>query len=96
VSLPDEKSAGVDEFCATVFAPGALSIIANQKFRESYAGERVVWTGTLESVTPYTYDFDFGAGHGIKAVLTILESGVPGARNVQAVIGLPADPELRP
>ncbi len=79
-----------EEFCATVFAPGALSIAANQKFREAYEGETVVWTGTLESVTPFAFDFDFGSGRGIKAVLTIRESEGVASRKVQAVIGLPS------
>ena len=40
-------------------------------------------------MTPFSFDFDFGPGRGIKAVLTILESQAVGARKVQAVIGLP-------
>lgn len=89
-SLPSPaKSPGVEEFCAAVFAPGALSFTANQTFNEYYKGERIVWTGTLESMTPFTFDFDFGSGGGIKAVLTILESAAVGSRNVTAVIALP-------
>lgn len=87
------NSPGIEEFCATVFAPGVLSFTANQIFKASYEGERIVWTGTLESMTPYTFDFDFRPGRGIKAVLTILESKAVGSRNVQAVIGLPPDTE---
>lgn len=90
---PQENSPDVEEFCATVFAPGALSYIANQKFKESYEGRRIAWTGTLESITPFTFDFDFDSGHGIKAVLTLLESEAVGSRSVQAVIGLPPDAE---
>ena len=79
----------VEEFCANVFAPGVLSFAANQKFKESYEGERIAWTGTLESMTPFTFDFDFGSGRGTKAVLTIFEGEAVGSRSVQAVLGLP-------
>ena len=88
-----QNAPGIEEFCATVFSPGAMSIAANQKFKESYEGARIVWTGKLESITPFTFDFDFGSCRGTKAVLTILESESLGSRNVQAVIGLPADIE---
>ena len=80
---------GIEEFCAAVFAPGLLSYSATQKFRESYEGKHIVWTGTLESMTPFSFDFDFGSGGGIKAVLTILEGHDAGSRDIQAVIGLP-------
>jgi len=85
--LSRENALRVEEFCAAVFAPGALSFSANQRFRESYEGERIAWTGTLESISPFMVDF--GTGSGTKAVLTILEGQAAGARNVQAVIGLP-------
>jgi hypothetical protein len=49
-----------------------------------------VWTGTLESVTPFSFDSDFGSGRGIKAVLTILDSEAAGSHEVQAIVGLPA------
>lgn len=88
-----ESTVGVKQFCATVFAPGALSYSANQIFKESYQGKHIVWTGTLESMTPFTFDFDFGSGRGTKAVLTIVENDAEGSRNVQAVIGLPPDIE---
>lgn len=88
LASPD-ATPGVEEFCATVFAPGALSFAANQKFRDSYEGQRIDWTGTLESITPFAFDFDFASGRGIKAVLTILECAAAGSRKVQAVIGLP-------
>jgi hypothetical protein len=90
---PHEKTPGIEVFCATVFAPGALSFAANQKFKESYAGKRIVWTGTLESMTPFTFDFDFGSGRGIKAVLTLRQCEDGGSRSVQAVIGLPPGSE---
>jgi hypothetical protein len=86
--IAQQNTPSVEEFCAKVFAPGALSFSANQIFKESYHGERIVWTGTLESITPFNFDFDFGSGRGTKAVLTILESDAVGSRKVQAVIGL--------
>jgi len=88
--VPSESSPSVEEFCATVFAPGALSFAANQKFKASYEGQRIAWTGTLNSITPFTFDFDFGTGRGTKAVLTVLKGDGAGSRDVQAVIGLPS------
>lgn len=84
---------GVEEFCATVFAPGALSFSANEKFKQTYEGQQITWAGTLQSVSPVTFDFDFGAGRGLKGVLTILEGQGSGSRNVEAVVRLPPDME---
>jgi hypothetical protein len=84
-------SPAVAEFCEALFAPGTLSFDTTRTFKESYQGKRVVWSGTLESASPYTVDFDFGSTGGVKAVLTVdpNRSGEKGMREIRAIIGLP-------
>jgi len=94
VSAPADSPA-IAEFCEAVFAPGTLSFDTTKTFKKGFEGKRVVWSGTLESATPYTVDFDFGSTGGVRAVLKIdtKESGPTGIRDVKAVIGLPVATE---
>lgn len=88
-SLAD--SPGLADFCNSVFAPGTLSFDATQSFKKDFEGRRVVWSGKLESVSPFAVDFDFGSGGGVRAVLTMTnEAKQSGARDIKAVVGLPA------
>lgn len=88
-------SPAVNEFCDGVFAPGTLSFDATQSFKKGFEGKRVVWSGTLESASPFTVDFDFGSTGGVRAVLSIdaSENTAPAARPIKAVIGLPVGTE---
>lgn len=88
-------SPAVAEFCDAVFAPGTLSFDATKTFKEKFDGKRVVWSGTLESASPFTFDINLGSKGGVKAVLSIHTdtSGPTGTRAVKAVIGLPAGTE---
>jgi len=83
----------IDELCADVFSSSTLSFEATQHFRERYEGRRVSWSGLLEQVEPYTFDFVFGGGRGVRATLMIhrVEGSMTGKGEVRAVIGLPAD-----
>jgi hypothetical protein len=86
-------SVSVSEFCRSVFAPGALSYAAAQTFREQFEGQAVSWAGTLESASPYHFDFVFGPGHGVRAAVTIheLDGSLLGGSKVRAMLQLPAD-----
>lgn len=79
-------------FADAVFAPGKPSVEAARSFADRYQGTRVAWTGTLQSVEPYRFDFVFGSGPGVKATLAIHTSQAAafGDGQVRAVIGLPA------
>jgi hypothetical protein len=93
-ALPEAPagSPAMAEFRNAVFAPGTLSFDATQTFRKNFEGKRVVWSGTLESASPFAVDFDFGSKGGVRAVLTIDadEAAASAARHVKAVVGLPA------
>ena len=86
-------AAGIDPatFCGVVFAPGMLSFASTQAFRQNFEGRQIHWTGTLETVTPFSYDFDFGSQGGLKAVFALPSADSAGGREPKAVIGLPGD-----
>ncbi len=92
---PTAPTVGIDEFCQAVFAPGALSFTAAQIFRERYQGQDVNWSGTLRSAVPYSFDFVFGSGSGIRAVVEVyrIDAATLGDGVVHAVVQLPADTE---
>jgi hypothetical protein len=96
LDIPDvatqEPGVDVAEFCATVFAPGSLSYAATQAFSTRFQGQRVTWSGILESASPYGYDFVFGPGDGVRAVVALhkLNANSLGDGPVRAVIQLPA------
>jgi len=95
-AAPESAPAGasecdVAEFASSVFAPGALSFQASKTFAEHYAGKHVVWQGKLLAAEPYTFDFVFGSGGGVKATLSIhrVETTSFGDGDVKAVVRLP-------
>jgi hypothetical protein len=90
-SAAPADSPALAEFCNAVFAPGTLSFDATQSFKRGFEGKRVRWSGTLESVSPFAVDFDFGSSGGVRAVLTFDANEVKqtGARDIKAVVGLP-------
>jgi hypothetical protein len=92
VSPPPASAVELDEFCAVMFRPGTMSFEASKTFEQQFKGEQVAWSGVLQSVEPYSYDFVFGAGKGVKATLVIheVEGGFIGKGEVKAVLQLPA------
>ena len=88
-------SSGVDldDFCDSVFTPGALSYQATQTFDSRFKGEQASWIGTLQAVEPYSYDFVFGVGKGLRATVQVhqVDGGLTGDGIVRAVVQLPAE-----
>lgn len=87
-----EPAVDIVAFCDSVFAPGAMSFEANKAFDEAYKGRQVTWIGTLKTAEPYSFDFVFGSGRGVRATLAIhtVDAGLIGNKDVDAVIQLPA------
>jgi hypothetical protein len=93
VDPPRDASGGVAAFCDTVFTPGAMSFEATRVFEDGYKGRHVAWAGTLKAAEPYSFDFAFGPGRGVKATVAIhtVDAGMLGQREVSAVIQLPPE-----
>jgi hypothetical protein len=61
-----------------------------RQFAESFEGRRVLWPGTLRSVSTYPFDHVFGKDRGARATFEIAElRDTYGARRVRAVVRLP-------
>lgn len=93
VAAAANSGVDLDDFCDSVFTPGALSYQATQTFDSRFKGEQASWTGTLQSVEPYSYDFVFGAGKGLRATVQVhqVDGGLTGDGIVRAVVQLPAE-----
>lgn len=91
--LAARSAVDLREFCESVFSPGALSFQASKAFDQSYKGQQATWTGTLQAIEPYNYDFVFGSGKGVKATLDVhkVDGNPTGDGIVRAVLQLPAD-----
>ncbi len=60
-------------FLQTVFGEDVSSVDAENRFLE-YQGREVRWQGTLQSVTPFSFDFDFDEAPGVKAEVLLKET----------------------
>lgn len=62
-----------------------------ERFQESFEGVIVEGTGVLERLTPYSRDYDFSGGPGVKAVASIgtIEHRLYGQVEVDTVLALP-------
>ena len=88
-----EAGPTVDAAAATqdLFAGRQLSFTVQDKFAAGYAGERVHWSGAVKSARSYDRDHDFGAGPGVKVVVTVasLEHDLFGSTEVDAIVEFP-------
>lgn len=74
-----------------VFGGDRLSFESEADFTTHHRGRRVRWSGRVKSTRAYDRDRDFGAGPGVKAVITVatIESDLYGNAAVDAVVALP-------
>lgn len=90
---PDDDAPTVDASAATqdLFAGRQLSFTVQDKFAAGYAGGRVHWSGPVKSARSFDRDHDFGAGPGVKVVVTVasLEHDLFGSTEVDAIVEFP-------
>ena len=67
-----------------------------ERFQDSFQGVPVQGVGVLERLTPYSRDYDFPGGPGVKAVVSIgtVEHRLYGEVEVDAVLALPDDARI--
>ena len=84
---PAEETITVDFLTGQLFSNAFPGNKEKQLFQK-YAGRRVCWSGVLKSVHPYSSDFVFGKGPGVKAVFEICEisSGYSMKKKVKATV----------
>ena len=76
-----------------LFNPKLLSLDTNRLFDERYKDRRVCWTGVLESVETYPFDFVFGNQPGTKAVVNLheVQSSIYSKKIILGVVQLPPE-----
>lgn len=81
--------------CEDVFGTDRLGHEINRIFEEKYLGKSVRWSGRLTGVDPYSYDYVFGSGPAVKAIVEVhdLGSDVYGGRRVDAIVSLTGEAE---
>ncbi len=89
---PAGAPADPDGIFDEIFGESRLSFETDDLFAREYKGRHVKLTGAVRSARPYDTDLDFGAGPGIKAVVTVamIESDLYGNTAIDAVVDFPA------
>lgn len=89
---PAEPDAPIhpDDVSRLLFGTRLMGDEMERQFAESFEGRRVLWPGTLRSVSTYPFDHIFGSERGARATFEIAElRDTYGARRVRAVVQLP-------
>lgn len=75
---------------------GQSTADARAVFDQRYVGRRVRSSGEVRRATRFVNDLDFGAGPGVKAVISIgaVDLGPYGTVEIDAVVAFPSDTEL--
>lgn len=83
--------------CRALFEEQTSNFAATRVFEDRYEGKTVRWSGPLEKIEPYHFDFVFQGDQGVKATVAIHQTSAElfGSSAVEALVQLPADAEKR-
>lgn len=88
----------LDEVIEGLFGGDPYGYEIQERFQGSFQGVAVQGRGVLERLTPYSRDYDFSGGSGVKAVARIgtIEHRLYGEVEIDAVLALPPHTSIPP
>lgn len=88
---PGGPPRSLDEVIEALFGGDPYGYEIQERFQASFDGVAVQGTGVLERLTPYSGDYDFSGGSGVKAVASVgaIEHRLYGEVEIDAVLALP-------
>ena len=89
---PAASSISVNDFCSTVFADNLGSFDSAKIFDADFKGKKIFWSGKLISVAPFSFDFVFKDGGGVKATYEIFDlKSSYSTTKVKAIVRFPEE-----
>jgi hypothetical protein len=96
VEVPAGSWRPLDEVIKGLFGGDPYGYEIQERFQESFRGTAVRGTGVLERLTPYSRDYDFSGGSGVKALVSVGTIGhrLYGEVEIDVVLALPDDTRI--